>query len=72
MKTFVLVRDADPTGVSGTGVVAEGVVFTDGSVAMRWTSEHTSTAIYASVADLEAIHGHGGSTRVAYVSLLPH
>ena len=72
MQTFVLVRDSDPTGISGTGVVAEGVVFSDGTVAMRWTSEHTSTAIYRSVEDVATIHGHEGATRIAYVSLLPH
>jgi hypothetical protein len=67
MRRFLLDRDVDVSGVSGTGVVAEGVVFTDGTVVIRWTVEYRSTAIYASVADLMAIHGHDGSTRMHWV-----
>ena len=61
---FYLERDADVSGVSGVGRVAEGYVFEDGTVALRWLTEHRSTAIYASVAECEAIHGHNGSTRL--------
>lgn len=67
MRRFALVRDVDSTGISGTGVVAEGVEFTDGTIAMRWLSEHTSTAIYRSAADVETIHGHNGETWIAWV-----
>ena len=39
MQDFVLVRDKDVTGKSGTGVVAEGVVFTDGfAICISWQS----------------------------------
>jgi len=31
MKTFDMVRNADESGVSGTGKVLEGVVFHDGT-----------------------------------------
>ncbi len=71
MRPFVLQRDEDVSGVSGVGVVAEGVEFSDGTAAMRWLSEHKSTAIYASIADLKTIHEHDGKSRVTYVSLLP-
>lgn len=64
MYRFVLDRLLDETGVSGTGTVAEGVVFTDGTVALRWLSGTASTAVYASIADVIAIHGHGGKTHV--------
>jgi hypothetical protein len=66
MRTFKLVRTEDVTGVSGTGVVAEGVVFEDGSAAMRWKTETASTAVYDSIEDVERIHGHGGSTKVRF------
>lgn len=66
-RRFQLDRREDATGVSGTGVVAEGVQFTDGSAALRWLSRYTSTAAYASMADLEAIHGHNGATRVIWL-----
>jgi len=66
-QRFVLRRDEDETGVSGTGDVADGVRFPDGTVAMRWRTGTASTAVYDSVADVEAIHGHGGKTRIVFV-----
>jgi hypothetical protein len=65
---FRLERDEDETGISGTGIVAQGVVFDDGTAALRWLSEHTSTAVYASLRDVETIHGHNGKTRVVWSS----
>lgn len=65
-RLFVLQRDIDETGISGTGIVAEGVCFSDGTAAMRWTTELSSTAVYADMASLEAIHGHGGKTRIVW------
>ena len=69
MRRFQLVRDVDPTGISGTGTVAEGAEFDDGTVAMHWSTSAlpSSTAIYGSIADVEAIHGHGGQTRVEFL-----
>lgn len=69
MRRFQLVRLVDVTGISGTGTVAEGVVFRDGTCAMRWLSRHRSTAVYGSLVDLEAIHGHDRSTRIVFVDL---
>lgn len=66
-RRFRLIRDEDVTGISGTGVVAHGVCFVDGTAVMRWDTEHTSTAIYQSMVDLEFIHGHNGLTRVEWV-----
>jgi hypothetical protein len=66
MKIFTLQRDEDVSGVSGTGAVAEGVVFTDGHVVMRWLTNTASTAFYDSIEDVAAIHGHGGATRVVF------
>lgn len=66
-KTFVLYRIEDCSGVSGTGIVAQGVEFGDGSVAMRWMSEHRSTAVYDDINTLLTIHGHDGKTEVHYL-----
>lgn len=67
MRRFQLHRDEDETGVSGTGIVAEGVQFTDGHVALRWLTDHTSTAIYGDLLDVSVIHGHGGKTRIVFL-----
>ncbi|MET9517454.1 hypothetical protein [Streptomyces sp. NPDC002994] len=66
-RRFTLVRNIDETGVSGTGVIVEGLEFTDGTVALRWLTGTTSTAIYASMRDVETIHGHGGKTRIVWI-----
>lgn len=68
METFELDRHEDETGISGTGVVAQGVVFDDGTVALRWTTTHNSTAIYESMVAVEAIHGHKGKTTIVRTS----
>lgn len=68
MQTFVLVRQVDETGVSGTGKVAEGAMFSDGTVAMRWLTTVASTTIYPDIAAVELIHGHDGSTKIEWTS----
>lgn len=65
---FVLCRDTDVTGVSGTGVVAEGVQFGDGTVVIRWRGENASTVIWESLAHAMAIHGHDGKTRAIWMA----
>ncbi len=52
------------SGSSGVGIVAEGVVFTDGAVALRWLVAPCSTAFYAHIEDVRTIHGHEGRTQV--------
>ena len=67
MRLFYLRRDEDLSGVSGTGIVAEGVQFTDGTCAMRWLTTTASTAVYGSIKDLIWIHGHSGATHVEFL-----
>jgi hypothetical protein len=66
VKTFELFRDTDETGVSGTGLVAEGAVFSDGTCVLHWLTARRSTAVYGCLDDLLAIHGHNGKTRILY------
>lgn len=61
-RTFDLIRYHDVSGVSGEGVVAWGVKFPDGSVALRWPGDHPATAVWDSVEAVLAIHGHNGLT----------
>jgi hypothetical protein len=62
----VLVRHRDVSGVSGTGVVAEGTVWSDGSACLRWPGRHGAAAFWpGGVQAIEAVHGHHGSTRSA-------
>ena len=68
MKTFELYRKQDDTGISGTGTVAEGVQFADGSCVLRWTTVVRSTVFYDVIESVEKIHGHGGLTEIVWTS----
>ena len=72
MKQFYLVRTEDTSGVSGTGRIAEGVVFSNGWCVLGWMSGHPSLEYFQSIADLEAVHGHGGKTKVVFLQEEPH
>jgi hypothetical protein len=72
VRTFHLNRVEDETGVSGTGIVAQGVVFDDGTCVLRWLTENRSTTIFESLATLEAIHGHGGKTHIVLTPISKH
>lgn len=65
-RFFHLVRTKDASGVSGTGIVAEGCEFSNGKVAVAWVSGINSVIVYDSVADVEKIHGHGGATQIVW------
>ena len=71
LRRFAMVRHSDPSGVSGVGVVAHGVQFDDGQVAVRWVSEVPSTSLWNSVADLLAVHGHRGATVIHWIDPEP-
>ena len=57
-QTFTMLRQADETGVSGTGVVLEGVQFTTGQVVAHWLTcpPRGSLAIFDSYEDFINIH----------------
>jgi hypothetical protein len=64
IQEFYLQRNEDESGVSGTGVVARGVVLPSGFCVLEWQTATSSVALYKSLVDLEAIHGHHGKTKV--------
>jgi hypothetical protein len=67
VRRFELHRDIDATGISGTGIVAQGVRFTTDKCVLSWLTAVGSVAVYDSMAHVEAIHGHGGATRIVWV-----
>jgi len=66
MRTFVLNRIRDVSGVSGTGHIAEGVVFSGGKTVVCWKTTTPSINVYDTVEDVLRIHGHGGATEVQF------
>ena len=67
MRNFHLVRIEDETSISGTGMVAEGVEFSTGKCVLAWTTQYRSIAVYDTMDELIAIHGHNGKTEVQYI-----
>jgi len=64
---FKVIRDIDHSGISGTGLVAEGWESTDGeTVVLVWLSATPSVCIYSDIRHVEMIHGHGGDTRIVF------
>lgn len=62
-RLFQLHRLDDFSGISGTGHVLDGVIFSDGKVAVRWKSDNSSVAIFDSLTQFKNIHvaKHGRS-----------
>lgn len=67
MRTFYLKREIDISGMSGTGRVAEGIVFDDGSVAVRWLTQYHTTELSDNIETVIAVHGHGGMTVIEWI-----
>lgn len=65
-RRFGLRRYNDISGVSGTGIVADGVQFEDGSVALRWRGKAPATAVWASIELMLVAHGHEGATVIEW------
>jgi hypothetical protein len=68
MRNFLLYRKEDETGISGTGLIAEGVEFFNGQCVLRWLTKPGSIGIFNSLEDLLRIHGHQGKTRAVWHS----
>ena len=67
---FILRRHHDVTGISGTGIVADGVLFPAAgkSVAVvRWRGDRGSTVVWDHIGHVKEIHGHDGNTVIELV-----
>ncbi|MEV8124082.1 hypothetical protein AB0P07_08205 [Streptomyces sp. NPDC085944] len=67
-RRFVLRRRTDISGISGTGDVADGVLWPDGTAAVRWRGEHPSAVHWdRGRVSVELIHGHQGATEIVWL-----
>ncbi len=67
MRLFLLIRLKDVTGTSGTGIVAEGAVFSDGQAILKWLKQPYSLGVYKSIKHLLNVHGHEGNTKIQFI-----
>lgn len=70
MRLFLLVRREDVSGVSGVGVVAEGIEFANGTCIMLWRRQPYNMGIYRSSNALLETHGHDGRTSIKWMDHL--
>lgn len=66
MRLFNLVRKRDISGVSGVGIVAEGVEFHDGQCVISWFGQYHSVCVWPTIDDIIKVHGHDGATNVVF------
>ncbi len=69
-QPFVLRRHHDVTGVSGTGIVADGVLFPaagKSKAVVRWRGDRGSTVVWDTITHVREIHGHDGATVIELV-----
>ena len=62
MKKFYLLRHEDIHNNSGTGVVAEGIIFGDGTGSYTWLTKHKTITTFVKVKDVIDLHSHNGRT----------
>ena len=74
MRMGHLLRAEDPTGISGLGIVAELVEWSDGTAAVRWLPAKAgwppiakpTTVIHDDIASVIGLHSHDGKTRIVW------
>lgn len=66
MKQFYLNRKIDLSGVSGTGIIAYGVILPSGRVVMEWVTEHKSIAIYDGINEIQILHAQPDKTELIF------
>lgn len=70
MKSFEVYRGHDESGISGTGKVMEGVIFSDGRVALQWMSTPRSFVMWDRFEDMWTINiaSHPSNATVVHFS----
>ena len=67
MRSFRIVRTEDVSGISGVGIVAEGVEFHDGQCAISWFGRHQIVEIASNLDTWITVHGHEGRTTIEFI-----
>ena len=67
MRRFQLVRKEDVSGVSGIGIVAEGVEWANGMVTMSWLGSYHCIENVGNIHTIFAVHGHHGASTVEWL-----
>jgi hypothetical protein len=71
VKRFQMVRKIDVNGVSGTGIVLEGVVTASGKCITEWREPYVTNTIFSSFEQFQAIHldSHPGCSEIVWIDV---
>jgi hypothetical protein len=67
VKLFHLDRKVDVSGISGAGIVADGVEFDDGQCVLSWRGRYHTVEILPNLKAVRDIHGHNGDTQIVWI-----
>lgn len=70
MRRFQLHRTIDDSGVSGTGIVADGVEFDHQQAVLVWRGTYRTVEV-TTVDTIVTIHGHGGHSHIVWLDPAP-
>lgn len=56
LRRFTIIREADVTGISGTGRVLDGVIFHTGQVVVCWRSTFHSITVFENWDAFAGVH----------------
>ena len=72
IETFTVCRQSDESGVSGTGVIIEGVLFATGQVVLHWLTPAPkgSISVFDSLNDFKKIHSDPHPTNKTIITWL--
>ncbi len=66
MRRFRINRITDISGTSGTGIIAEGCLFSSGKVAISWLGKYHSMVWWDSIEEAQFINCHGGASVIEW------
>lgn len=67
MKLFVIKRIEDNTGLSGTGIVADGVEFDDGQVVLKWRGEISTIVIHKNLENVKKLSCSHSKSEIVFM-----
>jgi hypothetical protein len=70
MKSFYLNRLVDIYNQGFVGIIAEGVIFSDGSVVIKWIIKNSPSSIvlWKSIEDVKQVNCRDDNTVIEYMS----
>lgn len=65
-KLFKLSREEDTTGISGIGIVADGVLFENGKVVVCWRGKQQSIVVWDNLEEMKAVSCTHSKTKIIW------